>query len=766
MLYSTHIVAEPLAGPSYEALRHHPRPPQQEPLPRSGRNVLRDVQAWSIEVHRQQRLEKSRAKEEAEMSHPTHPEAGLSDSYRDWQHARGAADKTASPEQWRASPPLPRQARPDPFGQAAESDSIQADPFAMEFHVPDHEDGSLQPPSRHLSQLSSRAALRSKRTRQLLTPDQTKVLYRLLEKTRFPPTQVREAVAKQLGISPRKVQVWFQNRRQIGKKMMQAAGGIHPRPDDRLSMVHVPRPETVPNQPHAGAAPFGLPQHASTNVVVRPSDRARHATSATQYDASPSWRVGANAAPHPWRGHSGRLGYELNARSLRDEVTLLQAGEPGARWPNVVGGQSVVARSLSRSNGAGSGDPATATPVTRPHLLGSLRRTNSYDPSGSHGEPGIPPPPLASSEQRTSPMLPQQLGRLHRTVEASRRLRSQTVGGPLSSIPDGAMVQGSPAPSPASYAPQRASDANQAHNPRGRFSPYHMPWVRRSLSFESQQYADAAELRPPPPPLGCPVPSADPGPAPRLAPVRNRSSSDIVSLPYPSVVQDDRLRSRRFSSPRHSLHEETLEESDDARSYCSKSFASAIGPVGSGYRSRRSTGISSIPEGDAAERYALPTMEACKAAEATKVAGANARRRSDSSDGNFTPETNRLPPLRPEGRQRWFGKDHAGTGVGVGVGVGVNGTASPLSRTASSESGTPVPSEAASPVQQGLERRLSDLHFILDLGAGDGRDADACSTAASIDRVPRMGDDGAGDQEEADRRRRISMMDIRTITSV
>ncbi|GAC77297.1 transcription factor [Moesziomyces antarcticus T-34] len=58
------------------------------------------------------------------------------------------------------------------------------------------------------------------RSRRLLSLEQSKVLYKILEKTHFPSTQLREAAAQELGVSARKVQVWFQNRRQVGKKRM------------------------------------------------------------------------------------------------------------------------------------------------------------------------------------------------------------------------------------------------------------------------------------------------------------------------------------------------------------------------------------------------------------------------------------------------------------------------------------------------------------------------------------------------------------------
>ena len=59
---------------------------------------------------------------------------------------------------------------------------------------------------------------RNTRARTLLTPEQSRVLHDLLQKTWFPSTQVREAVAAQLGLSPRKVQVFFQNKRQKHRK--------------------------------------------------------------------------------------------------------------------------------------------------------------------------------------------------------------------------------------------------------------------------------------------------------------------------------------------------------------------------------------------------------------------------------------------------------------------------------------------------------------------------------------------------------------------
>ena len=56
-----------------------------------------------------------------------------------------------------------------------------------------------------------------KRTRTVMTPEQSKVLYAVLRETYFPSTQMREVLAKKLNMKPRTVQIWFQNQRQKKK---------------------------------------------------------------------------------------------------------------------------------------------------------------------------------------------------------------------------------------------------------------------------------------------------------------------------------------------------------------------------------------------------------------------------------------------------------------------------------------------------------------------------------------------------------------------
>ncbi|KAF5326746.1 hypothetical protein D9619_003988 [Psilocybe cf. subviscida] len=58
---------------------------------------------------------------------------------------------------------------------------------------------------------------KKRRTRSALTPHQLAMLHALLAQSRFPTTAMREEVGRSIGLSARKVQIWFQNQRQKGR---------------------------------------------------------------------------------------------------------------------------------------------------------------------------------------------------------------------------------------------------------------------------------------------------------------------------------------------------------------------------------------------------------------------------------------------------------------------------------------------------------------------------------------------------------------------
>lgn len=57
-----------------------------------------------------------------------------------------------------------------------------------------------------------------KRTRTIMTPGQNELLMRFFMVDPFPPTEIREDLARNLKIKPRTVQIWFQNQRQKAKQ--------------------------------------------------------------------------------------------------------------------------------------------------------------------------------------------------------------------------------------------------------------------------------------------------------------------------------------------------------------------------------------------------------------------------------------------------------------------------------------------------------------------------------------------------------------------
>ncbi|EJC99520.1 uncharacterized protein FOMMEDRAFT_148693 [Fomitiporia mediterranea MF3/22] len=122
-----------------------------------------------------------------------------------------------------------------------------------------------------------------KRTRQLTTPQQAAVLHALLAQSRFPTTAMREEVGRQIGLSARKVQVWFQNQRQKARKeskeaAAQAAAGAAPRES------RPPQFSSFPNAPPGG---IGAPSQA----FPEPTSAAGPRTSIRRPEAPPSRRA-------------------------------------------------------------------------------------------------------------------------------------------------------------------------------------------------------------------------------------------------------------------------------------------------------------------------------------------------------------------------------------------------------------------------------------------------------------------------------------------
>ncbi|KAJ1817726.1 hypothetical protein LPJ56_003995 [Coemansia sp. RSA 2599] len=74
---------------------------------------------------------------------------------------------------------------------------------------------SPQPPSSS-APLQQTPAIKGKRKR--ASPQQLEVLNKVFASTSFPPTDMRNSLARELGMTPRTVQIWFQNKRQASRQ--------------------------------------------------------------------------------------------------------------------------------------------------------------------------------------------------------------------------------------------------------------------------------------------------------------------------------------------------------------------------------------------------------------------------------------------------------------------------------------------------------------------------------------------------------------------
>jgi hypothetical protein len=85
--------------------------------------------------------------------------------------------------------------------------------------------------SRHMEQSSSSGSSSeslSKKKRQRTTPEQLDVLEQYFETDKMPSQQIRTDLAKKLGMSSRRVQIWFQNKRAKLKRIAGQPSGRSP----------------------------------------------------------------------------------------------------------------------------------------------------------------------------------------------------------------------------------------------------------------------------------------------------------------------------------------------------------------------------------------------------------------------------------------------------------------------------------------------------------------------------------------------------------
>ncbi|KAG7085392.1 hypothetical protein E1B28_002954 [Marasmius oreades] len=112
-------------------------------------------------------------------------------------------------------PPMAKRLRGDSPAQEKHSDRSSPSSDSQGGFADTEEMGERQASD---NSKGASAAPKKKRTRTLTTPHQSAVLHALLAQSRFPTTAMREEVGRAIGLSARKVQIWFQNQRQKARR--------------------------------------------------------------------------------------------------------------------------------------------------------------------------------------------------------------------------------------------------------------------------------------------------------------------------------------------------------------------------------------------------------------------------------------------------------------------------------------------------------------------------------------------------------------------
>ncbi|KAG2002394.1 hypothetical protein CC2G_004588 [Coprinopsis cinerea AmutBmut pab1-1] len=160
---------------------------------------------------------------------------------------------------------------------------------------------------------------KKKRTRTLTTPHQAAVLHALLAQSRFPTTAMREEVGRSIGLSARKVQIWFQNQRQKARRPRNQGDTSTSSQPPQFG----PYPSATPQAPASGSYPsmsgvIGLysqpgPSRPLEHAQQPSPDRFRHHSVPLTETVSddPPRLLGPGMPgtetydPRPTRGHAG-----------------------------------------------------------------------------------------------------------------------------------------------------------------------------------------------------------------------------------------------------------------------------------------------------------------------------------------------------------------------------------------------------------------------------------------------------------------------------
>ena len=257
-------------------------------------------------------------------------------------------------------------------------------------------DGLPPPP------IGKRAYTKSAPGRPTHTAYQKAVMTRFYEFNKMPDTEEREALGKALGLTPRAVQVWFQNRRQRLKEAKEvkdaSSGGQWPSPyaRTRVDLPTDPRqhaanagpvkPPAAHAYPGAAEAPkmLGLPLvphalHAPSPTTIKPTDAQAAAAlaAAATLAAAPHSSPAAGAAQSAAFAHAAAM--HASAASQYTPPPVQPQVQPLAHAGQLAAACHSIAAAASLSSPSSSSiSSATISPDPRDEVKEALARAMSH----------------------------------------------------------------------------------------------------------------------------------------------------------------------------------------------------------------------------------------------------------------------------------------------------------------------------------------------------------------------------------------------------
>ena len=209
---------------------------------------------------------------------------------------------------------------------------------------------------------SMEGAVKARRTRQSFSWRQVAVLEQVFEQDPLPRQALRAQLAERLGVLPRTVQVWFQNRRQKQKQIQQAMGQSPPSFRSNVRMVSLPHMDHGTCDAYTGPLANGLPL-------------------GVQYMQPSCMQPGVGMCGVVTAPMGAAAQYQVSAPHLYSSAFTQAPGQGSLQLPNAYLQQQVSTAQLRSANetvsetvdDAAAAAPATVATATAPVMKGAVQ---------------------------------------------------------------------------------------------------------------------------------------------------------------------------------------------------------------------------------------------------------------------------------------------------------------------------------------------------------------------------------------------------------